>query len=316
MLLPADPTAAAAAASRARRVAEVPAGFRDLAAAFDTAQLQARDRSRRTGTKPRSGRTMEINLAAVRDLARFLTSHRPAVTSWQLVHRGDVEAFLATITNPGYRARTLHALRVFFRMARTRRLLLTDPSNGLHATSNFGFHGQVLDLARQRELIRRWSVHTEELDPNEPVVGLLGLLHGASVAELRHAHATDIDLAAPTIRLGRRPHPTPLDPLTTGALQRALAHRQATGAGNPHLLVNQTTKTIAGPVSTSYLERLLAPAAVTPQRLRATRLAELVTTLDPLIVARAFGIRHGAALHYLADTVDPSRLDPATSGNL
>ena len=47
---------------------------------------------------------------------------------------------------------------------------------------------------------------------------------------------------------------------------------------------------------------------MTPTLLRVTRLAHLVTTLDPVIVAEAFGVRRGTVLHYLADTVDASRL--------
>jgi site-specific recombinase XerC len=318
LILPADPTPAAAAQiRRARRVAEISVGFRDRVAAFDTAQLQARERARRAGTKPRTDRTLEINLSAVRDLALFLTRHRSAVTGWQLVNRADVEAFLATLPNPGNRTRNLHALRVFFRWARTGRLLLADPTHGLRANSNVAFHGDVLDLPRQRDLLRRWITHADQLNPNEPAVGLLALLHGASVAELRAALAADVDLTAATIRLGRRPQPTPLDPHTIAAVRLVLAHRQAVGAGNPHLLVNQKTKTIAGPVSASYLEKLLAPAEVTPLRLRVTRLADLVTTMDPILVAHAFGIRHGAATHYLADTVDPTRLAATVNpGNL
>ena len=309
LMLPGDPSGAAAQARRTRRVAEVPAGFHDIVATFDAAQLQARQRARRAGTRPRTDHTLEINLSVVRDLARFLTTSRPAVTGWQLVTRTDVEAFLATLPNPGNRTRNLHALRGFFRWARTQRLLLADPTHGLRANSNVAFHGDVLEIARQRALLRRWTTHADQLNPNEPVVGLLALLHGASVAELRGVHPADVDLTTATIRLGRRPQPTPLDPHTTNALRHALAHRQTSGAGNPHLLVNQKTKSIAGPVSASYLEKLLAPAGVTPLRLRVTRLAELVTTMDPILVAHAFGIRSGAATHYLADTVDPTRLN-------
>ena len=314
LILAADPTPAAAAqVRRTRRVAEVSVGFRDMVTAFDTAQFQARERARRAGTRPRTDRTLEINLSVVRDLARYLTTTRPAVTGWQLVTRADVEAFLATLPNPGNRARNLHALRVFFRWARTQRLLLADPTHGLRANSNVAFHGDVLDLARQRDLLHRWTTHADQLNPNEAAVGLLALLHGASVAELLGAQAADVDLTAATIRLGRRPQPTPLDPHTTTALRRILVHRQATGVGNPHLLVNQKTKTIAGPVSASYLEKLLAPAGVTPLRLRVTRLADLVTTMDPILVAHAFGLRYGAATHYLADTVDPTRLANAVN---
>ena len=39
--------------------------------------------------------------------------------------------------------------------------------------------------------------------------------------------------------------------------------------------------------------------------------------MDPILVAHAYGIRHGAVLHYLADTVDPARLaPPRTPSNL
>jgi len=53
---------------------------------------------------------------------------------------------------------------------------------------------------------------------------------------------------------------------------------------------------------------ILAPAHVTVQILRATRLAQLVTIMDPVLVAAAFGVRRGTVLHYLADSVDPTRL--------
>jgi site-specific recombinase XerD len=303
-----DTAAQAAAARRARRVAEIPDQFHSLAAAFDTHQLQSRDRARRSGTKPRSDRTLEINLAAVRDLARHLAAHRPTVTDWALVGVGDVEAFLADITNPGNRARHLHALQVFFRFARQHRHILADPTRRLNANSNMPFHGHVLETARQRELFRRWAGDTADLHPHEPVIGLLGLLHGASVTELRSLRVDDVDLAAAAVALGRRPHPTPLDPATSTALRRCLHHRDHHHRAGPWLMVNQKSKTVGKQVSLDYLATILTPAQVTVQTLRATRLAQLVTTMDPVLVAAAFGIRRGAVLHYLADSVDPTRL--------
>jgi integrase len=309
LTLPADTATRAAAARRSRRVAETPAPFRAAAASFGDAQLRDRDRARRAGTRPRADRTLEVNLTAVRDLARYLAASRPAVTGWQLVAAGDVEAFLATIASPANRARQLHALRPFFRWARSRRIILADPARGLRPSSNIPFHGRLLSAAEQRQLLHRWTAGAESLHPHEPAAGLLGLLHGASAAELRQLRSSDIDLARATIRLGRRPYPVPLDPATAAALRRCLDHHDRHHrAGNPHLLVNQKSKTIAGPVSVSYLEKLLAPAEVTPTLLRVTRLAHLVTTLDPVIVAAAFGVRRGTVLHYLADTVDASRL--------
>jgi integrase len=306
-----DTTAQAAADRRARRIAEIPDQFRSLATAFDAHQLQCRERARCSGTRPRSDRTLEINLAAVRDLACYLTTHRPVITDWTLVGTGDVEAFLAGINDPSYRARQLHALQGFFRFARQHRHILADPTRRLNANSNMPFHGYVLEPARQRELFRRWTHGADELHPHEPVIGLLGLLHGASVAELRSLRIDDIDLAAATVALGRRPHPTPLDPATTTALRRCLHHRDHQHSTGPWFLVNQKSKTVGKQVSLAYLATILAPAEVTVQTLRATRIAQLVTTIDPVLVAAAFGIRRGAALHYLADSVDAGRLPNA-----
>jgi site-specific recombinase XerD len=299
-----DTTAQAATNRRTRRIAEIPDQFRSLATAFDAHQLQSRERARRVGTKPRSDRTLEINLAAIRDLTRYLSTHRPAVTDWTLVGTGDVEAFLAGVTNPANRARQLHALQGFFRFARQHRHILADPTRRLNANSNMPFRGQVLEPTRQRDLFHRWTHATTDLHPHEPVIGLLGLLHGASATELRSLRVDAIDLTTATVVLGRRPHPTPLDPATTTAVQRCLHHRRT----GPYLLVNQKSKTVGTQVSLDYLAMILAPAQVTVQTLRATRLAQLVGTMDPVLVAAAFGIRRGAVLHYLADSVDATRL--------
>ena len=198
-----------------RRVAETPAAFRAAAASVQRRPAAGRDRARRAGTRPRTDRTLEINLTAVRDLARYLTASRPAVTGWQLVAASDVEAFLATTASPAHRARQLHALHVFFRWARSHRIILADPARGLRPSSNIPFHGRLLSAAEQRQLLRRWTAGAETLHPHEPAAGLLGLLHGASAGELRQLRATDIDLARATIRLGRRPRPVPLDPATS-----------------------------------------------------------------------------------------------------
>ena len=303
-----DTTAQAAAERRSRRLAEIADQFQALAAAFDTHQLQSRERARRSGTKPRSDRTLEINLAAIRDLARYLITHRPAVTDWTLVDTGDVEAFLASITNPSNRARHLHALQGFFRFARQNRHILADPTRRLNTNSNRPFHGRVLEPARQRALFRRWTYDNADLHPHEPVIGLLGLLHGASATELRSLRIDDADLTAGSVVLGRRPHPTPLDPATATALRRCLHHRDHHHRAGPWLLVNQKSNTVGKQVSLDYLAMILAPAHVTVQTLRATRLAQLVTTMDPVLVAAVFGVRRGTVLHYLADSVDPTRL--------
>lgn len=303
-----DTTAQAASSRRARRIAEVPDQFRSLATTFDAHQLQSRQRARRSGTKPRSDRTLEINLAAIRDLARYLCVHRPAVTDWTLVGTGDIEAFLAAIANPSNRARQLHALQSFFRFARQHRHILADPTRRLSANSNTTFHGRVLEPTRQREVFHRWTLDATDLHPHEPVIGLLGLLHGASGAELRALRVNDIDLTAASVALTGRPHQTPLDPATTAALRRCLHHREHQHSSGPWLFVNQKSKTVGTQVSLDYLNMILGPAQVRVQILRTTRLAQLVTTMDPVLVAAAYGIRRGTVLHYLADTVDPTRM--------
>ncbi|MQA64027.1 MAG: hypothetical protein GEU86_21755 [Actinophytocola sp.] len=72
--------------------------------------------------------------------------------------------------------------------------------------------------------------------------------------------------------------------------------------------MTQKSKTTGEPLSAAYLATLLEPAGISVQALRATRLAHIVTVMDPVLVAAAFGLRRGAALHYLADTVDNDRL--------
>jgi integrase len=307
LLAPGVHASQVARAKRARRVAEVPAVFRPLVAGFDAAQLTTKQRAASAGTRPRADRTLELNLAAVRDLARFLATYRPAITGWEQVATADVEAYLATLS-PATRARRLACLRGFFRFARGARAILADPTKHLAATASFPFRGQVLDTARQRALYRRWTVHADRLHPHEPAVGLLMLLHGASVAELRRLRLDDVDLAAGRLRFASRPHPTPLDPATSDAISRCLGHLVDRRNTNRYLLVNKCSLTAHGPVATGYLQRLLAPAGVTPRLLRATRLAHLAQATDPILVAETFGVRHDDAARYLADTVDHARL--------
>jgi integrase len=170
-----------------------------------------------------------------------------------------------------------------------------------------GFSGQVLTIAEQRRLYRRWT-SDPQTHPHECLVGLFALLHGAAGAELRGLRIADLDPARRTVRLGRRPHPVPLDPASWLALERCLALRAELGTHNPHLLVTRVTKTGTAPASEAYLAHVLDPAGVPPRRLRATRLADLVVTLDPKLVAEAFGLDPDGVLAYLADHVQEARL--------
>src|SRR5205823_13422204 len=102
-----------------------------------------------------------------------------------------------------------------------------------------------------------------------------------SSRELRGLKVSDLDSARRTITLGRRPTPVPLDPATWTALRRCLDHREQLATRNPHVIVTYLTKTRTTAASDQYLARVLDPAGITSRPLRATRLVDLVASLDP-----------------------------------
>jgi hypothetical protein len=62
------------------------------------------------------------------------------------------------------------------------------------------------------------------------------------------------------------------------------------------------------PSSAAYVSHLLDSCGIPPRALRCTRLANLVNTIDPKLVAAAFGMNPEGVMFYLADHVDDSRL--------
>jgi hypothetical protein len=304
MAVPTDQQGQLAAGRRQRRIDESPAPLRPAVAAFADHLLRQRDRAQRAGTKPRADATIESRLAIIRDLARFLVAHQQT-TDWATVDLDDMDAFLAG--RPAQRKWLLGSARQFFAFARGKRLILIDPTKTLTARDPFGFRGKTVDLPRQRQLFQRWTTSNGP-HPHEALVGLLALLHGVSSKEARLLLVDDIDAAERRIQLGQRPNPTVLDPASWLALQRCLTFRNTQQTSNPHVIVTRGTKARMIPASTAYLSHVLDPADVAPKYLRSTRLLDLVGTMDPKIVAAAFGMDPQAALHYLADAVDPTRL--------
>jgi hypothetical protein len=150
--------------------------------------------------------------------------------------------------------------------------------------------------------VRRWAAG--DCHPHEALVGLLALLHGAPVSELRPLTVNDINTAARTMRLGRRSHQVPLDPLSFAALECCVAYHEQLRTENPHVIVTRGTRAHRTPASQPYLSHVLDPAGVTPRVLRQTRLAELTHCLDPRLVAAAFGMTPEGALHYLIGAVE------------
>jgi integrase len=304
LALPTDQAERLAAGRRQRRLDAVPARLRPAAARFCQHMLTARQRARRAGTKPRTDHTIETALAIVRDLARFLATQR-GTHDWALTGVHDIEAFLVTV--PKSRKRRLTVLRQFFGFARTQKIILADPTRDLAATAPRGFTGQTITLDQQRAVFRRWTTGTGA-HPHEALLGILALLHGVSSSEVRHLQASDIDAGARTVRLGKRPHPVPLDPASWQVLQRCLAHRDARRTANPYVIVTKGTKGGRAPASTAYMSHVLDPCGVSPRMLRCTRLADLVNAMDPKLVAAAFGMNPEGVMIYLADRVDQGRL--------
>jgi len=68
------------------------------------------------------------------------------------------------------------------------------------------------------------------------------------------------------------------------------------------------TKADRRPASEAYMSHLLDPCGLPPKMLRSTRLADLVSTIDPKLVSAAFGMRPEGAMIYLADHLDDGRL--------
>jgi hypothetical protein len=81
-----------------------------------------------------------------------------------------------------------------------------------------------------------------------------------------------------------------LDPASWAVLDRCLAHRQRQRTANPHLIVTKGTKTGRTPASTAYLTHILDHCGFPPCAIRSTRLVDLVNTMDPKLVAAAFGV--------------------------
>ena len=315
LALPPDHDRRLAEARRQRRIDTVPDPLRPAVVAFVDSLLASRQRARQARTRPRSDSTIESALTTIRDLAAFL--HARGKDDWALVAHGDIEDFLTT-RGTGSRPRTLTVVRQYCRWAHARRLILIDPTRAITIRLRRGFTGKTLSITRQRELFTRWTTDPQ-IHPHESLAGLLALLHAASSQEIRALTDSDIDLAAGIMRIGRRPHPTPVDPMTLEAIQRCVEHRRNLRTANPHLLVTRGTKADSRPASAAYLTHLFDPVGQAPRTMRVTRLAELANTMDPKLVAAAFGLNPEGVLNYISDRVDPGRLpdelaNPSTFG--
>ncbi len=94
-------------------------------------------------------------------------------------------------------------------------------------------------------------------------------------------------------------------------MERCLAHREDQRTDNPHVMVTRQTKSGRGPAPTAYVSHVLDACGFPSRMIRCTRLLDLVNTMDPKLVAAAFGMDSEATMIYLADHVDPGRLPDA-----
>lgn len=294
-----------ASGRRQRRIAQVPDGLREQVGLFVDYLVRSQERARRTGTRPRSDGTIEATLANLRTFAVFAVEERRK-TAWSAVQVGDVEAFLRL--QPANRPRRLGSLRQYFRWARTQKVVLVDPTRDLPAPRHRAFHGQTLTTSEQRGLFQRWTSDGSGVHPHEVFVGIMALLHAASISELRMLRVDDIDERSHSLRLGRRPHPVPLDPVSDSALRRCLEYRDSWATANPHVIVTKATKTRSTPASSPYMTHILDRCGVCPRTLRSTRIVDLVIGLDPRVAGAALGMHPEGLVSYLADSVDRDRL--------
>jgi hypothetical protein len=143
-------------------------------------------------------------------------------------------------------------LRQFFRFARAHRIVLVDPTREITAKEPRAFRGTTLTLDQQRALFRRWTIGPG-VHPHEAFVGMFAHCTAPPALKARGLRITHVDQQAHAVRLGKRPHPVPLDPASWEALQRCLVHRHAWPTENPHVMVTKGTKAGRAPASTAYL---------------------------------------------------------------
>lgn len=312
LAMPTDQADRLAAGRRQRRIDAVPEPMRPAVAAFADSLLRANQRAQRAGARPRSNHTVETALTVVRDLAIFVNSQRRK-QDWATVDVSDVEAFLAD--PPTSRARRLTWLRQFFGFVRTQRLILIDPTADLTARKSNAVRSRTLSLTDQQVLFRRWTTDPA-VHPHEALVGMLALLHAASCQEARLLRVDDIDHRNRAVKLGDRPQPMPLDPATWNVLQRCIAHRDQQRTANPHVIVTKGTKALRTAASPAYLTHVLDDCGHPVRTIRITRLADLVNTIDPKLVAAAFGMDPKSTSAYLADYVNDKDLQERASPTL
>lgn len=290
-----------AAARRARRIEATPAPLRPQVTGFADFLLLQREQAQQLGLRPNQLKTIEIRLDTVRDLAIHL--HAAGHMSWAGVTTAHLESFLAL--TPARRASRLAGLRQFFAYASCAKAVLHNPTDPVTAVQQRGFHGPTLTLAQQRTLYRRWAT-SRDIHPHEAFIGLAGLLHAATITELRLLTDSGINSYHQSVQFPGRSAALPLDSATWTALERCREHRRRLGSDNPHLLVTRLTRTHRGPAGAAHIRDSLAPLGLLPRILRSTRLLTLADELDIKVLTASLGMSYAGVAHYRPGTTPPA----------
>lgn len=300
----ADDSAARAERRRRSRIDATPTRWRGEVEAFAQGWIANRDRAARRGSRQISDRRIEHGLSVLRDFARHGAARR--LDGWASVSTSDIEAFLSPV--PQTRTTQIDLLRRFFGWAGRHRKVVSDPTRPLRPQRRFTHTTPPIPDDTIRGLFHRWS--NPDADVFEATIGMLTLVHGASVAELRGLTTTGIDTARRSVRLGRRPGPITLDPFTWTAVERALdLHRETVGDLNEHLFTTARTRMRPGPPPQNRISAFLTVArlGVNARALRSMHLARMAGELDVVTAAAAHGLTHKAILYYCDDGLDPVR---------
>jgi integrase len=299
-------------------VARVHEPFRRLVDHYTQFRVRLREEQRRQNL------SHVLNLRTVRDdvrmlhrFVRYLERERPQVTFWETVTQDDVVRFLQSLPcSSNSRHVVRWDLHSFFRFCLRHRFVAHNPvpgERGREGPPSF----RPLPFDEQRRLLERWS-HLD--DPQEALMGCLGLLHGLSTGDLRRLRLADVDLQSGRLRVHRRTVPMVLDRLTRQALATYLEVRRTDPARalNPHLFTNQANRYHTGPVSQRYLAKYVKRrAGVTQQQLRWTCLAMYAQESGPRLLIDALGLsppQAGRYQNFLAYRADQALVDfpPAT----
>jgi integrase len=299
-------------------MARVQEPFRRLVDKYTQFRIRLREEQRRQNlSRVLSLRTVREDVGLLHRFVRYLKRERPQVTSWEMVTQDDVISFLRFLPcNSNSRHIVRWDLHSFFRFCLRHRYVAHNPvpnERGREGPPSF----RPLPFDEQRRLLERWSRLD---DPQETLIGCLGLLHGLSTSDLRRLRLADVDLQSGRLRLLRRPVPLILDPLTRHGLEAYIQARAADPvlALNPYLVVNRANRYHTDPVSQRYLAKYLKRrAGVTQQDLRWSCLAMYAQESGPRLLIDALGLsptQAGRYQHFLAYRADQALADfhPAT----